>query len=70
MRKRVGDAAILLVLAVMVIALAWLCSRAEATTSPIESDCIEELRLVTRKTTNFTEDEVVTYGRCLVDRNK
>lgn len=70
MRKRVGDAAILLVLAVGVIALAWLCSRAEITTSPIESDCIEELRLTTRKTTNFTEEELIRYGRCLVERSK
>ncbi len=69
MRKRVGDAAILLILAVAVITLAWLCSRAEVTTSPTESDCIEELRAVTRKTTNFNEEELIRYGRCLVERS-
>lgn len=70
MRKRAGDAAMLLILAVAVIALAWLCSRAEVTTSPNESDCIEELRSATRKTTNYTEEELIRYGRCFVERSK
>jgi hypothetical protein len=70
MLRKVMDAVVLLALAVGVCFGAWLCSHTEGAVRPDESDCIAELRAATRKTTNFTEAEMVTYGRCLAERRE
>lgn len=70
MRKRVMDVVVLLGLAVLTLVGAGLCSQMETGVKPVESDCIEELRAATRKTTNFNEEELIRYGRCLVERSR
>ena len=69
-RSRVASVLMLIVVSVIVVALAWLCSQSSTMMKPDESDCIEQLRAQTRRETNFNEDEVVSYGRCLVDRRE
>jgi hypothetical protein len=69
-RNRVADVLVLLVLTAIAVGLAWFCSQSDKMMKPDESDCIEQLREQTRRQTNFNEDEVVSYGRCLMDRRR
>jgi len=68
--KRFTDVIIILLLVCVSCGLAWLCSRTSTILHPNESDCIEQLRATTRRTTNYTQEEVVSYGRCLLERNE
>lgn len=69
-RSRVGDVFMIIVITIVVLGLMWLCSQSDKLIRPDESDCIEQLRAMTHRTANFTEEEVVIYGRCLVDRRE
>jgi hypothetical protein len=64
--RKLGDAITLMLLTLIVLGLAWMCSQAGDTLQPEERDCLDDLRASTRQDTNYTEHEVVTYGRCLL----
>ena len=66
-RGRLGDLVVLLTVLAVALSFLWLYYHSEKLLKPDESDCVEQLRMTTRKNTNFTEDEVVYYGRCLLD---
>ena len=65
-RHKVADAFWFMFLAIIVLLLAWMCSRTTAI-RPKESDCLSSLQATTRKDTNYTQDELVSYGRCMED---
>jgi hypothetical protein len=60
------DAVVLIALTIAIMIGAWMCSRSATYLRPEEHDCLYELRVATRKTVNYTEDQVVSYGRCLL----
>jgi hypothetical protein len=62
-RSVVADLLILGAIIFVVVALVQLCE--SNALSPYERDCLDELRASTRKDANYTQDEVVRYGRCV-----
>lgn len=69
-RSRVADVLFGFAMLFVIIGLLWMCEQSEKRITPDESDCIEQLRAMTHRKTNYTEDEVVMYGRCLIDRSE
>jgi len=67
-RNRVTDVLLAIVILCSIVLGLWLCSRSDKLMTPDESDCIQQLRAMTHRMTNYTEEEVLLYGRCLVDR--
>lgn len=60
----VGDFAILAVVIILLACAVQLCTSTNDL-KPQERGCLTELRSTTHKDTNFTEAEVVEYGRCI-----
>lgn len=57
-----------LLIAVMVAAMVGIiraCDVAEKVMKPAERSCLQQLKASTRKDTNFTEDELLSYSRCV-----
>lgn len=67
--SKVADAFGWLLMTLVVLAAAWLCTRASSSLKPDEVDCLLELRAATRKDAGYAEADVIAYGRCLL-KNK
>jgi hypothetical protein len=68
--RKVLDVLILMFLVGLALGLGWICSQQTSLVRPSESDCMEVLQAQTRRTANFTKEDVLQYGRCLLEQEK
>lgn len=66
MVRKLVDVLFLIALGAFIFLGLQMCSR-KTTLRPREQSCLKALQAGARKDTNFTRDEVVSYGRCILE---
>jgi hypothetical protein len=64
------DVLLFLALIATIVVVIRVCDTAEKVMKPGERSCLQQLKAATHKDTNFTEDELLSYGRCVLSQEE